>query len=60
MAAKAAPPEISDAQLIARCLDATDVSFGIYYGISNNPRQFWDISHAREEIGYEPVDRSGE
>ncbi|HYI14617.1 MAG TPA: NAD(P)-dependent oxidoreductase [Thermomicrobiales bacterium] len=47
------------AQLIARCLDATDVPFGIYYGISNNPRQFWDISHAREEISYEPVDGVG-
>jgi NAD+ dependent glucose-6-phosphate dehydrogenase len=44
------------AELIARCLDATDVRFGIYYGISNNPRQFWDIGHAREEIGYDPQD----
>ncbi|MGH9176453.1 MAG: NAD-dependent epimerase/dehydratase family protein, partial [Vicinamibacterales bacterium] len=44
------------AQLIARCLDATDVPFGIYYGISNNPRQFWDLSHARDEIGYDPQD----
>jgi nucleoside-diphosphate-sugar epimerase len=44
------------AQLIARCLDATAVPFGIYYGISNNQRQFWDITHAREEIGYEPLD----
>lgn len=43
-------------QLISRCLEATEVPFGIYYGISNNQRQFWDISHAREEIGYEPVD----
>ncbi len=44
------------AQLISRCLDADHVRFGIYYGISNNPRQFWDISHAREEIGYAPED----
>jgi nucleoside-diphosphate-sugar epimerase len=46
------------AQLIARCLDAEHVRFGIYYGISNNPRQFWDISRAREEIGYAPQDSS--
>lgn len=44
------------AQLIACCLDADHIRFGIYYGISNNPRQFWDISHAREELGYEPRD----
>jgi len=44
------------AQLIARSLDADHVRFGIYYGISNNPRQFWDIEHARREIGYAPED----
>jgi nucleoside-diphosphate-sugar epimerase len=44
------------AQLISRCLDADHIRFGIYYGISNNPRQFWDISHAREELGYDPQD----
>jgi nucleoside-diphosphate-sugar epimerase len=47
------------AELIACCLDATDVQFGIYYGISDNPRQFWDISDARKEIGYEPQDSAG-
>jgi nucleoside-diphosphate-sugar epimerase len=44
------------AQLIARCLDADHIRFGIYYGISNNPRQFWDLDHAREEIGFQPED----
>jgi nucleoside-diphosphate-sugar epimerase len=44
------------AELIACCIEAEQVQFGIYYGISNNPRQFWDIAHAREEIGYEPKD----
>ncbi|MCC6936234.1 MAG: hypothetical protein IT333_06950, partial [Thermomicrobiales bacterium] len=39
-----------------RCLANTDIRFGIYYGISNNPRQFWDISKARRELGYEPQD----
>jgi nucleoside-diphosphate-sugar epimerase len=46
------------AQLIARCIDAEHIRFGIYYGISNNPRQFWDITQAREELGYEPRDRA--
>lgn len=44
------------AHLIERCLAARDICFGIYYGISNNPRQFWDISKARRELGYEPQD----
>lgn len=44
------------AQLIACCLEAEQINFGIYYGISNNPRQFWDIEHARREIGYAPQD----
>jgi NAD+ dependent glucose-6-phosphate dehydrogenase len=44
------------AQLIARCLEADHVRFGIYYGISSNPRQFWDISRAREKLGYLPED----
>jgi nucleoside-diphosphate-sugar epimerase len=44
------------AQLIARCIDAEHIRFGIYYGISNNPRQMWDITKAREELGYDPQD----
>jgi nucleoside-diphosphate-sugar epimerase len=48
------------AQLIGCCLDAEHVKFGIYYGISNNPRQMWDLSNAREEIGYAPQDSAPE
>lgn len=47
------------AHLIERCLAAEDIRFGIYYGISNNPRQFWDISKARHELGYDPQDSAG-
>ncbi len=42
-------------QLIERCL-ASDRDWVLCYGISNNPRQFWDIGHAREALGYEPQD----
>jgi nucleoside-diphosphate-sugar epimerase len=35
---------------------SSDVTFGIYYGISNNKDAFWDISNARADLGYEPVD----
>lgn len=44
------------AQLISRCLDADHISFGIYYGISDNPRQMWSLANARAELGYAPED----
>ncbi len=44
------------AQLVSRCLDADHLDWAVVYGISNNPRQFWDISHARELLGYAPED----
>ncbi len=42
-------------QLVRRSL-AADVKFGIYYGVSNNRRRFWDISDAERELGYHPED----
>lgn len=34
----------------------TDTPWVLVYGISNNPRRFWDIEHARTVLGYEPRD----
>ena len=47
-------------QLIERSLEAEHVPFAVVYGISDNPRQFWDLAHARELLGYEPRDRAPE
>ena len=44
------------AQLIQRSIEADDVPWAIVYGISNNPRQFWDLSHARTVLGFNPED----
>jgi NAD+ dependent glucose-6-phosphate dehydrogenase len=44
------------AQLIARALDADDVRWAVVYGISDNARQFWDLTSARELLGYSPHD----
>ncbi len=44
------------AELIARCLEVEDVSWAIVYGVSGNPRRFWDLEHARELLGWEPQD----
>jgi nucleoside-diphosphate-sugar epimerase len=44
------------AELVRCCLDADHVRYGVYYGVSNNPRLFYDLSNARQELGYEPQD----
>ena len=48
------------AREISACLDAEDVHFGIFYGVSDNPYRFWDLDHARTVIGYIPADRAPE
>jgi len=46
-------------QLVRCCIEApADLKYGIYYGVSNNKRRFWDIGNARDEIGYIPVDNA--
>ena len=42
-------------QLIEKSL-STNVTFGIYYGVSNNQGALWDIDNARADLGFEPVD----
>lgn len=47
-------------QLCWRSIEAEDVKFGIYYGISGNKRAYWDLSNAIDEIGYAPEDNAEE
>lgn len=42
-------------QLVEKSL-MTNVPFGIYYGISNNKGAFYDLTNARDELGFVPVD----
>lgn len=42
-------------QLVEKCLDS-DLPWVLCYGVSDNPRKFWDIEHAREVLGYQPRD----
>ena len=44
------------AELIARCLDVEDVPWAVVYGVSGNARRFWDLTHARDLLGWEPQD----
>ncbi|MGI8913647.1 MAG: NAD-dependent epimerase/dehydratase family protein [Chloroflexota bacterium] len=42
-------------QLIWRSIEAP-VTFGVFYGISDNTRRQWDITNARDLLGYRPED----
>ena len=44
------------AQLVRLCLEARDLGFEIFYGVSDNTWRFWDIEHARKRVGYAPED----
>ena len=43
-------------QLVWRGIEASEVKFGIFYGISGNKRAYWDIQNARDLLGYKPED----
>lgn len=43
-------------QMVWRCVEAEHVPFGVFYGVSGGAEKKWDISNARELIGYEPQD----
>jgi len=44
-------------QLIHKSLES-DVKFGIFYGTSNNSSRIFDITPAKEKLGYKPQDRA--
>ncbi len=46
--------------LVERAVEAEGISFGVYYGVSNNARSYWDITSAVAEIGYIPRDNAEE
>lgn len=43
-------------QLIEKCIDAENVKFAIFHGLSDNRFKRLDISDARELVGYAPQD----
>ena len=47
------------AHLFDRCLRA-EYGYEIVYGISNNDRRYYSIERAREALGYDPADNSGD
>jgi uronate dehydrogenase len=43
------------AQLVWRCIES-ELRWGIFYGVSGGAARKWDLSNARELLGYEPQD----
>src|SRR5688572_30761783 len=46
-------------QLLVKSIHS-HVRFGIFFGISNNSKCHWDLSNAREILGYEPQDNAAD
>ena len=44
-------------QLLVKCV-RSEVSFGVFFGISNNTGRCWDIRNAQQALGYEPQDNA--
>ena len=46
-------------QLMTRCIEAPDhVRFAVFSGVSDNRWRFWDLTEARELIGFRPRDNA--
>lgn len=45
-------------QMIDLCINNNKINYDIFYGISNNTRAWFDISNAKNKIGYEPKDNA--
>lgn len=45
---------------LIECALETPKRWFLCYGVSNNPRRFWDIEHARQGIGFNPQDSTPE
>jgi nucleoside-diphosphate-sugar epimerase len=48
------------AQLVDRALQDDSVAFDVFYGVSDHPGRWFDISRARHVLGYEPRDDASE
>lgn len=44
------------AGLVQACLADNSVTYGIFYGVSDNDRSWFDIAPARDRLGYSPSD----
>lgn len=45
-------------QLVRKSISAPGIGYGIYYGISNNSRGYWDLTNAAIDLDYRPRDNA--
>lgn len=45
-------------RLVEKCLENETVKFGVFYGVSNNTWNFWDTSHIKDCLGWEPKENA--
>jgi NAD+ dependent glucose-6-phosphate dehydrogenase len=45
-------------QLFEKSIEIQGLKFDVFYGVSNNTWRFWDLTHSREVLGYEPQDNA--
>jgi nucleoside-diphosphate-sugar epimerase len=48
------------AQMVQKSLEADDIAFDIFYGVSKNSNCYYDLEHARRRLNYEPQDSADE
>lgn len=48
------------AHLVERCLADRSVTWDAFYGVSDNADTWFDLDHARDVVGYDPVDDGSE
>ena len=47
------------AQMLEKCIAAPDsLRYDVFYAVSNNRRNYRDLEHARQVLGYVPLDRA--
>ena len=42
------------AQLVEKCVEADNLTFDIFYGVSQNTWRFWSYENAQSKLGYSP------
>ena len=45
-------------KLVEKCLENETIKFCVFYGVSNNTWKFWDTSHIKDCLGWEPEENA--
>ena len=45
-------------QLVRCAVEAREIQYEVVYGVSNNSRSWWDLTHTRKVLGYKPSDNA--